>query len=193
MRRDRVTERIRQLSPTKQRLLERLLEEKSYDASSLKAAFQPPRTLLETHLAAIWEDVLGIDGIGVEDNFFDLGGDSILSIRIVAKAQSRAIPLSSRLLFEAPTIAGLAARLEPELGSQWVPTRGFRGASEPARTDSPTGRLPGTSVSPGDFPEAELSQEDLTTVLARVASRAAGARGERIERRGWMPQQAVAL
>ncbi|MGI9032142.1 MAG: amino acid adenylation domain-containing protein [Acidimicrobiales bacterium] len=64
----------------------------------------------EEAMAAIWSQVLGIDGLGADDDFFDLGGHSLLATQIVARAREafgRDLPLEA--IFEAPTIAGLTA------------------------------------------------------------------------------------
>ncbi len=67
-----------------------------------------PRTPVEETLAAVWADVLGVERVGVHDNFFDLGGDSILSIQVVSRARQAGLHLTSRLLFLHQTIAALA-------------------------------------------------------------------------------------
>ena len=67
-----------------------------------------PRTDLERILAAVWRDVLGVRQLGVHDNFFALGGDSILSIQAVARAAALGVRFSPRHLFEFPTLAQLA-------------------------------------------------------------------------------------
>ena len=69
----------------------------------------------EQLLAAIWRDVLRTDRVGVDDNFFTLGGDSILSIQVVSRARRAGLALTTRLLFDHPTIAALAAAI-PEAG-----------------------------------------------------------------------------
>ncbi len=72
-------------------------------------AFLAPRTPVEVSLAAIWGEVLGIEGIGLEDNFFHLGGDSLLATQVVSRVrQAFQVPLPLRTLFESPTVAGLA-------------------------------------------------------------------------------------
>jgi len=73
------------------------------------APFTPPRNEAEATWAAIWKEVLGVARIGVHDRFFELGGDSILSIQVVARARRAGFSLSPRDLFERPTIAQLAA------------------------------------------------------------------------------------
>jgi amino acid adenylation domain-containing protein len=67
-----------------------------------------PRTPMERRLAEIVAHVLGITTVGVHDNFFDLGGDSILAIQVVARAQDDGIGLSPLDLFEHPSMAQLA-------------------------------------------------------------------------------------
>ncbi len=71
-------------------------------------AYVPARTTVEHQLVAIWSEVLGNDRVGVEDNFFGLGGDSILSIQVVAQARQAGLRLTSRDIFLHQTIAGLA-------------------------------------------------------------------------------------
>jgi amino acid adenylation domain-containing protein len=69
---------------------------------------EPPRTPTEKLLAEIWESALEAEGIGIHDDFFDAGGDSILQIMVVARAKERGLDLTPRDLFEHPTIAELA-------------------------------------------------------------------------------------
>ena len=70
--------------------------------------FTAPDTGAESTLAAIWSAVLGVEQVGAHDDFFALGGDSILSIQIVSRAKREGIQLTPRQLFEHPTVAGLA-------------------------------------------------------------------------------------
>ncbi|WP_244211017.1 non-ribosomal peptide synthase/polyketide synthase [Amycolatopsis kentuckyensis] len=67
-----------------------------------------PRTDTERVLAEIWADVLGVGEPGVDDNFFALGGDSILSIQVVARARRHGLRLTSRDVFRHQSIAELA-------------------------------------------------------------------------------------
>ncbi|MER6347259.1 amino acid adenylation domain-containing protein [Streptomyces sp. NPDC001595] len=75
-------------------------------------AARPPRTATERRLAELFATVLGLDGIGVHENFFALGGDSIVSMRLVGQARAASLPLSPRDVFEQPTVAGLAERVD---------------------------------------------------------------------------------
>lgn len=79
---------------------------------SWSAGYTPPRTELEAKLVRIWEELLGVQPVGVTDSFFDLGGHSMLALQLIAKVENlhgRKLPLS--VFFEGPTIAHLAERL----------------------------------------------------------------------------------
>ncbi|HET6854329.1 MAG TPA: condensation domain-containing protein, partial [Pyrinomonadaceae bacterium] len=67
-----------------------------------------PRTAAEKTLAAIWQQVLKVDQVSVSDNFFDLGGDSILSIHVVTQARRAGLILTPRQFFQQQTLASLA-------------------------------------------------------------------------------------
>ncbi|WP_035982540.1 non-ribosomal peptide synthetase, partial [Bradyrhizobium sp. STM 3843] len=68
-----------------------------------------PRNATEESLAAIWREVLKRERVSVTDNFFALGGDSIQSIQVVARAKRAGLNLTARQVFEQQTIAALAA------------------------------------------------------------------------------------
>jgi amino acid adenylation domain-containing protein len=77
---------------------------------ALEQAFVPPRTPVEAEVARIWAEVLGRDRVGVHDNFFELGGHSLLAAQVIYRLRETFLvefPLPS--LFEAPTVAGVAA------------------------------------------------------------------------------------
>lgn len=72
-----------------------------------------PRTALERTLAEIWAQVLRVDQVGVRDNFFDLGGHSLLATQVAVRLQAAlSIDVSTRVLFEHPTVAQLVAHVE---------------------------------------------------------------------------------
>jgi len=72
-----------------------------------------PSGPVEELVAAIWTDVLGLDRVGAEDNFFALGGHSLLATRVVSRLRAAfEVDVPLRDLFEAPTLAALAARVE---------------------------------------------------------------------------------
>ncbi|MBI2948524.1 MAG: AMP-binding protein, partial [Verrucomicrobia bacterium] len=70
--------------------------------------FVEARNAVEKVLAKVWADVFGLDRVGVHDNFFDLGGDSILNIQIVSRALGAGIQIDPRQTFQFQTIAELA-------------------------------------------------------------------------------------
>jgi len=73
-------------------------------------AYVAPRTPTEELLAGVWSQVLGIEKVGIHDNFFSvLGGDSILSIQIIARANQAGLRLTPKQIFEHQTVAELAA------------------------------------------------------------------------------------
>jgi acyl carrier protein len=72
--------------------------------------FVAPRTVEETMLAEIWTDVLRLERVGVNDNFFEAGGNSLLAAQIIRRIHAAfQVEVPLRSLFEAPTIATLAA------------------------------------------------------------------------------------
>ncbi|MGC5568929.1 amino acid adenylation domain-containing protein, partial [Streptomyces sp. FR-108] len=73
------------------------------------STYVAPRTDVERVLADAWAQVLGLDRVGVEDNFFDLGGDSIISIRVVARAREFGVHVTAAQLFDHQTVAALAS------------------------------------------------------------------------------------
>jgi amino acid adenylation domain-containing protein len=70
--------------------------------------YAAPRNETERLLATIWERVLRVERVGIHDNFFDLGGDSILNIQIVSRAVKAGLQITPTKLFQAQTIAALA-------------------------------------------------------------------------------------
>ncbi|MEQ6248530.1 beta-ketoacyl synthase N-terminal-like domain-containing protein [Sulfitobacter sp. HNIBRBA3233] len=82
-----------------------------FERSDLEG-FVAPRNAVEEKLAAMWSQLLGVSPVGVEDSFFDLGGHSLIAVRLFAAVKREfgvEFPLS--ILFEAPTIAQIAARI----------------------------------------------------------------------------------
>lgn len=74
--------------------------------------FVPPENEVETELVQIWKDVLGLDKVGTTDNFFQLGGDSILIIRVLSKIKKQlGKRLEVRNLYESSTIKAIAIKL----------------------------------------------------------------------------------
>ena len=79
----------------------------------MSSNFLAPQTQGEKTLAAIWSEVLGVEHVGTQDNFFQLGGDSIQATQVISRVrEAMQIELSFLSFFEAPTVAGLAECIE---------------------------------------------------------------------------------
>jgi amino acid adenylation domain-containing protein len=79
---------------------------------------EEPRTPVEVGLAAIWSEVLEVQGIGREDDFFGIGGHSLLATQALSRVRRAfGVELPVKRLFEAPTLAGLARAIEEALGA----------------------------------------------------------------------------
>jgi amino acid adenylation domain-containing protein len=99
------------------------------DASNfqLQTSFVAPTTPTEISLTEIWSQVLRIAQIGTGDDFFELGGHSLLATQVISRArQAFAIDIPLQSLFEQPTIAGLASRIDTSL---WFKTSIHNGAT----------------------------------------------------------------
>ncbi|HEU4558250.1 MAG TPA: AMP-binding protein, partial [Longimicrobium sp.] len=80
---------------------------------SREGTYVAPRTPAEERMAAIWAEVLGVERVGAEDHFFDLGGHSLLATQLVSRVREAfRTELPLRAVFEAPTLAELAVRVE---------------------------------------------------------------------------------
>jgi amino acid adenylation domain-containing protein len=104
------------------------IEPEGHDAG-LTTSYVEPRSDLERRIAALWREVLGVEQVGVRHNFFDLGGHSLLLVRLHARLEEelgRELPLVD--LFNAPTIEALARHLDRQA------------AEEPAREGAARGR-----------------------------------------------------
>ena len=100
----------------------------SFERRDLDGSYVAPRNGIEERLAEIWENLLGVSPVGVEDSFFDLGGHSLIAVRLFAQVKREfkvEFPIS--VLFEAPTIAKCAALIAAETGDT-----GTTGAAESA-------------------------------------------------------------
>ncbi len=110
-----------------------------------------PRGAVEELLAGLWAEVLRLPEVGVNDNFFSLGGDSILSLQVVARAGQAGCRLTPRQLFEHPTIAGLAANIEQkaEQKTEQNTEQNARQTAEPSgarEEDEAAGEVPLTPI-----------------------------------------------
>ena len=96
-------------------------------------AYAPPRTPIEQRLAQIWADVLGVERPGIDDNFFALGGQSILAMQIVSRASREGIELTPRDIFQRQTIAELAREARAVRPRVHAPSRSGPAPLSPAQ------------------------------------------------------------
>lgn len=80
---------------------------------NLSTPYVEPAGAVELQLAEIWQAVLGLEQVGVNDNFFDLGGDSVIGIQVVARAAEAGLEVTPDQLFQHQTVRDLAAAVGP--------------------------------------------------------------------------------
>lgn len=95
-------------------------------AVATRGESDPPVTATEKTLVGICAELLGVTAIGRSDGFFELGGDSILSVQLAARARAAGLDVDPRMIFEHPTFAALAAAIDAQAGAG--------GAADPADT-----------------------------------------------------------
>jgi hypothetical protein len=95
------------------------------------AGFAPPATETQASLAAIWREVLGYGTLGINDNFFDIGGHSLLVTQVISRIRrNMAIDLSMRRFFEMPTLALQAEYIDAVLRVRSGTAPSANGASD---------------------------------------------------------------
>ena len=80
-----------------------------HERPDLGTIYVPPSNEIEQAVTNVWQEMLGIDGLGVHDNFFDLGGNSLIGLKVISRLKKQlgvAIPVVA--LFEGPTVSALA-------------------------------------------------------------------------------------
>ncbi len=88
-----------------------------FDRPQLDGDYVAPETEVERTLVGIWEDLLGVQNVGVEDSFFDLGGHSLIAVRLFAKVRKTySVDFPISILFEAPTIRACASLIKERTG-----------------------------------------------------------------------------
>ncbi|WP_433628785.1 amino acid adenylation domain-containing protein [Nocardia sp. CA-120079] len=119
------------------------LRQRAFESDA--AAGRPPSTYTEQVVAQLFADVLHLDTVSADSNFFALGGDSIVSMRLVALARSAGLTLTPRDVFEGKTVAALAAMADGDAAAVTI--------EEPAR-------LPTADRTP-DHPLVVLTEQDI--------------------------------
>ena len=86
--------------------------------SEQTVAYRKPKTDVEQTIARIWSNLLHLDTVGLDDNFFDMGGNSLLAQKTVAALQQQGHALPVTKLYQYPTVAGIVKYLQPKLSIQ---------------------------------------------------------------------------
>ncbi|MGN9785609.1 SDR family NAD(P)-dependent oxidoreductase [Nonomuraea sp. ZG12] len=142
----------------------------------LPQPYTPPLSATERDLAGLWSEVLGVEPVGTRDNFFDLGGNSLVALQMLALVKKRfgvAVPTVS--LFEAPTVSTLAATLDERRAPAPAPA----GAPQPPaavggpRTRTSAGTL--QAVTARDRDAGRPGDDDRRIAIVGMAGRFPGA------------------
>ena len=117
----RSDERARWVSDGRLELIERAERSDGHSGTQMlvgdtSGLTEPPSSDTEHALAALFEHLLGVEDVGRPDDFFMLGGDSILAVQMAARARDAGLAITPRMVFEHPTLAGLAAAIDASEG-----------------------------------------------------------------------------
>jgi natural product biosynthesis luciferase-like monooxygenase protein len=136
---------------------------------NLSSDYVAPRNESERRIAAVWQETLGIDSLGVHDNFLELGGDSVQAILIIAALNKTGLQLTPQQFFQYQTIAELSALVLPDAERSYQPTD-VSGELEspqftgfvPSENDRAEPRVP--------FSLAELDQDQFSKLSQLIAA-----------------------
>jgi amino acid adenylation domain-containing protein len=143
----------------------------------------PPRTPTEKSLAAIWSEVLGVEQIGIHDRFFDLGGHSLLMIKVLAAARAVGLAVSIYRMYQHDTLIDLAAAVDEDTATA--------SAGPTAAESVPEDASPGTARAAGTSEPGSGTVAVPAELLAQLVAQAAG--GDPQAARGAAARAAVLL
>ncbi|MEM9292995.1 MAG: SDR family oxidoreductase [Acidobacteriota bacterium] len=162
-----------------------------HDRPELASEYVEPRDDRERQLATLWSELLGVGSIGIHDNFFQLGGHSLLGVQLISRVrETLGVEITLRGLFESPTIAGLAAGMEDAESVPELPalTRRRRPAvaavavaagsadesdtatSPPTSTASSTATVAAEANPAAEIDVENLSEAEMDSLLAQLLS-----------------------
>ncbi len=102
------------------KVLRTALPEPDTERPELQVTYVAPRTATEAILADIWTPILGLARVGINDNYFDLGGASIQSLEVVSKTNEAGLPMILEMLFEFQTIAELGIAIDAKMAEKKI-------------------------------------------------------------------------
>ncbi len=117
-------------------------------------AYAAPVGPVETTLAGIWSEILGVERVGRDDHFFTLGGHSLLAVRVLEKMRRAGLHADVRTLFATPVLSALAGEVRADADLAQAPA-------------NPVAVVGGPLV-PALFPLADLSQDEIDRIVAAV-------------------------
>jgi NADP-dependent 3-hydroxy acid dehydrogenase YdfG/aryl carrier-like protein len=120
---------------------------------NLQNTYVAPRNEVEQTIANIWQQLLGIEFVGIHDNFFELGGDSVIGIQLIARLNQAGLELTPKQLFEHQTIAELAQMVDTILRSPLI-----NNCQSPDTGGS----------TPSDFSLVQLSEDELEKAFGSI-------------------------
>ncbi|MCZ4093489.1 phosphopantetheine-binding protein [Ensifer psoraleae] len=123
------------------------------DDAYARRAYAAPQGAVETALAAIWAELLGIERVGRHDHFFELGGHSLLAVQLMERLRRQSLGVEVRTLFARPVLCDLAA----SLGSHHEVVVPANRISEES-----------TAITPQMLPLIDLTQEEIDRVVSTV-------------------------
>ncbi|MEM5373157.1 amino acid adenylation domain-containing protein, partial [Paraburkholderia azotifigens] len=123
------------------------------DEAYAHRAYAPPQGEMETALAQIWAELLGLERVGRHDHFFELGGHSLLAVQLMERLRQRSLGVEVRTLFARPVLADLAASL---------------GRHQEVAVPANLITAHSTAITPGMLPLIGLSQAEIDRVVATV-------------------------
>jgi acyl transferase domain-containing protein/thioesterase domain-containing protein/acyl carrier protein len=137
-----------------------------FERPNISSTFVGPKTPIERELAAMWSELLGVEEVGRNDDFFELGGQSLIAVRLFSRLRKKySIDLPLATLFEAPTIAECAAIVAGSLG-----------VADVAKGDVVEGDGGEAAVEPGAPPEGGAQRADRAAFRSLVTIQKGGDR-----------------
>jgi len=131
----------------------------AHPRQELSTAFVAPRTEAERTIAAIWGDLLGVEKVGISDNYFELGGDSIIALQIILRAGQAGLEFSPQDLFQYQTVAELASLVEQPQAAP-ADSRGDEMADQAKSATA--------NPDPAEFRRVKIDKQGLNDILKKL-------------------------